>query len=279
MYPEIVSFGPFAVRGYGLMLAIGFLTGIMLAAYRAKKQGENPDHVYNLSIWIVASALIGARLYFIITHYSEFRAPANASFLSRIVIELKNMFWPVGADGVIGIGGLILYGGLIGATITTVIYLRVHRLKIARFLDILGPSLGLGEFFTRIGCFLNGCCYGMPTKNPLGIVFPDESAAGFHYPGLHIHPSQLYNSFAGLSIFLLLLGLERWKRFDGYTALWYFMLYAVARFSIDFSRYYEEEMRVFGLSQNQILSLIVFIAAGSAMTVLSLRARGNTLTR
>ena len=279
MHPDIVAFGPFAIHAYGLLLAIGFLSGIMLAAHRAKAQGENPDHIYNLSIWVVASALFGARLYYIITHYSEFRAPASASALGRIAIELKNMFWPVGMDGVVGISGLILYGGLIGATLTTVIYLRVHKLRIARFLDILGPSLGLGEFFTRIGCFLNGCCYGMPTNSFLGMKFPDESAAGFHYTGLHIHPSQLYNSFAGLAIFVLLLFFERWKRFDGYTALWYFMLYAVARFSIDFSRYYEEEMQVFGLSQNQILSLAVFLAAGIAMIVFSRRARGNTLER
>ena len=275
MHPEIIAIGPFAIRSYGLMLAIGFLTGIMFAAWRAKKAGENPDHVYNLSFWLVISSLAGARLHYVITHYDEFRANKGLSLPIRIFTELRNMFWPVGGDGQIGISGLILYGGLILATIAVAVYLKKHKLSIPKYMDLLGPSIGLGEFFTRIGCFLNGCCFGKPTESFVGVIFPETSSAGYYYPDMHIHPSQLYNSFAGLAIFALLLYLERYKRFDGFTALLFFMLYSLGRFTLDFTRYYETEMKVLGLSQNQLLSLGVFIVSGSLLLYFSKRTGKN----
>ena len=164
-----------------------------------------------------------------------------------------------------GSSGLILYGGLIAATVVTVIYLAIHRLNVLRYMDILGPSLGLGEFFTRIGCFLNGCCFGTPTDSACGVVFPPDSAAGYYYPATPIHPSQIYSSLGGLAIFAILIFLERYKKFDGFTALNFFMLYAVARFLIDFTRYYEGAMTVWGLSQNQLISIAAFVAAAVIM--------------
>jgi len=272
MHPEIISIGPFTIRSYGLMLAVAFLSGIVIAARRAKRAGENPDHIYNLSVWVVVSALLGARLYYVVTHYGEFRADRSLPFLVRVFTGLKNMFWPVGADGRVGISGLILYGGLIAATAATAVYLKRHDLSIPKYMDLIGPTLGLGEFFTRIGCFLNGCCFGKPTESWVGVVFPPSSAAGYCYPGIAIHPSQLYNAFAGLVIFFLLLFLERYKRFDGFTALLYFILYSIGRFVIDFSRYYESSMKVFGLSQNQVISLVVFAVCSSLLVYLWRRA-------
>ena len=265
MHPSVISIGPFAIRSYGLMLAIGFLTGIMFAAWRAKKAGENPDHIYNLSVWLVISSLLGARLYYIITHYYEFRAEEALTFLNRLFIEIKNMFWPVSSNGQIGISGLVLYGGLIAGTLAAAIYLYVHKLSVYKYLDLIAPSLGLGEFFTRIGCFLNGCCFGKPTECVLGMVFPENSTAGMYSPDIPIHPSQLYNSFAGLAIFVALILLERYKRFDGFTALLYFILYAIGWFFIDYTRFYESNLTFIGLSHNQIVSLVIFLTAASLL--------------
>lgn len=265
MHPDIVTFGPFSIRSYGFMLAIGFLTGILIATKRARKAGENPEHIYNLSIWLVISSLIGARLYYIITHFNEFRAEEGLSPFVRYFQELKNMFWPVGSDGQVGISGLILFGGLISATLVAVLYLKYYKLRISKYLDILAPSLGIGEFFTRIGCFLNGCCFGKPTESWVGVVFPESSAAGYFYQGTALHPAQLYSAFAGLAIFFILLALERYKRFDGFTALLYFILYSLGRFIIDFFRYYESQMIITGISQNQLLSIFVFITASFVM--------------
>jgi phosphatidylglycerol---prolipoprotein diacylglyceryl transferase len=281
MHPTIISIGPFAIRSYGLMLATGFLTGIILAAARAKKVGENVDHIYNISVWIVFSALIGARLYYVMTNYNEFRVRGEMFFLKRFALEFKNMFWPVGPSGQIGISGLILYGGLIAATFTAVIYLYRYKLSVAKFLDIIAPSLGIGEFFTRIGCFLNGCCFGKPTESPLGLIFPDNSVAGMYYPDIHIHPSQLYNSFAGLGIFLVLLYVERFKRFDGFLALVYFMMYAVIRFSTDFTRHYDSNLRFHDFTHNQVLGIIVFTISASVMIyrLKNLPAKDNMLQK
>ncbi|MFA6472824.1 MAG: prolipoprotein diacylglyceryl transferase [Candidatus Latescibacterota bacterium] len=280
MHPTIFSLGPFAVRGYGLMLAIGFFSGILFAAWRAKKAGENPDHVFNLSVWLVISSLLGSRIYYILTHFNEFRAYGDYSPIERMLIEFKRMFWPIGSDGQIGISGLIFLGGLILATIAAIVYLRYHHLRILKYLDILAPSIALGEAFTRIGCFLNGCCFGHPTHSPFGIIFPDTCAAGSYFPGVPIHPTQLYNSLVGLMIFGLLLWLERYKKFDGFTALMFFMLYSIGRFTIDFFRYYEESMQVFSLSQNQIISLILFIVSAALLIYFSKRAasKNKTLT-
>ena len=265
MHPTIISFGPLAIRSYGLMLAAGFLTGITIAAWRAKRIGENPEHIYNLSVWMVVSSLLGARLYYVVTHYNEYRAGKGVPLIQRIFIEAKNMFWPVGSDGRVGIDGLVLYGGIILATIAAAVYLKRHKLGVSKYMDIMAPSLGIGEFFTRIGCFFNGCCFGHPTESWFGMVFPDSSTAGYYYPDMHIHPSQLYNSFAGLSILVLLLVLERFKKFDGFTALLYFVLYSAGRFVIDFTRHYEKRLTFYGLSHNQILSIFVFIIAAGLL--------------
>ncbi|MFC1607076.1 prolipoprotein diacylglyceryl transferase [Candidatus Latescibacterota bacterium] len=272
MHPTIISIGPFAIRSYGLLLAIGFFLGILLAAKRARKIGENPDHIYNLSVWVVLSSLIGARLYYIASFYHEFRADDAETLTARIFTEMKNMFWPVGSDGQVGISGLVLYGGLIFATITATVYFKRNRLNIPLYMDIIAPSIGLGEFFTRIGCFLNGCCFGKPTDFFLSVVFPRESAAGYYFPDMHIHPTQLYNSLAGLSIVVILLSLERFKKFNGHTALLYFILYSIGRFTIDNYRYYSNSLTWGEFSHNQVYSMIVIVIAGSLFAWLHIRA-------
>lgn len=276
MHPSIFHLGPLDIRSYGLMLAIGFLAGITLAAKRAEKDGGNPDHIYDLSIWVVISALIGARVYYIVTHFSEFAANPSLPFFTRLFVDFKNMFWPF-SNGQIGISGLVLLGGLLGATAVTAIYLKMHKLSIPRYMDYIGPSLGLGEFFTRIGCFLNGCCYGKPTDSFCGIVFPDDSAAGMFYPGMHIHPTQLYQSLAGLLICVLLIYLERYRTFYGFTSLLYFMFYSIARFATDFFRYYEPNLTFFGLSHNQLLSLAMFTVSVVLFVYFNMKFKKRTI--
>lgn len=276
MHPTLLKIGPFAARSYGFMLALGFFAGIMLSAWRAKKSGENPDHIYNLAVWVVLSSILGARIYYIITHYSEFMAVEYHSLVQRFFIEMKNMFWPVGDGGQVGISGLVLYGGLIGATLVTWLYLRIHKLNVLIYMDFIAPALGLGQFFTRIGCFLNGCCFGRPTESVFGILFPQDSAAGMYFPGMSIHPAQLYSSLAGLAICAALLLLERYKRFHGYSAMLYFIFYAISRFFIDFTRYYEPHVRLFGFSHNQLVSIAVLVIAVPLFVYFSRRARSAT---
>ncbi len=275
MHPEIISFGPFAIRSYGLFLAVGFMVGILFAAWRARKAGQNPEIVYNLSVWIILSSLIGARLYYVVTHYDEFRAAPGLPLMNRLVREFLNMFWPVGVNGQIGINGLVFYGGLIAATLATAIYLRMHRINIPRFMDILAPSLGIGIFFTRIGCFMNGCCFGKPTDSAIGVYFPPDSAAGYFYPDQALYPTQLFQSAWGIVIFLALVLIDRYKKFNGFTALAFFMIYAVARFEVDFFRVYEPNLYFLGLSHNQWISIVTFSVTGALMLFLSFRTKSS----
>jgi phosphatidylglycerol:prolipoprotein diacylglycerol transferase len=137
--------------------------------------------------------------------------------------------------------------------------------------DVMAPSLGLGLMITRIGCFLNGCCFGLPTDGPLGICFPAGSEAArtalslvaghAHGDCVPIHPAQLYSSFAGLLILASLLLFDRRRHFEGAVFALFLLLYGLKRFTVDLFRYYEDAMTVAGLSVNQWLSIGLVAAA------------------
>ena len=256
MHPELFRLGPFAVRSYGLLLALSFFIGIFWSIKRAKKAGVNPKYVLDLAIVIFISSIAGARLFYVIFHLNEFKD------------HWLDIISPIQSSGDLGIGGLSMLGGVVLAITSGILYLRLKKLNVWQVADIVAPSFPLGIFLTRIGCFLNGCCFGKPApENSLGIVFPDNSPAGFIYPGIHIYPTQLFSSFKGLAILTLLLFLERFKRFHGYSFWLMLGLFGIGRFLVDFYRYYEPSMILMtigkiDLSVNQGVSvLIVFISA------------------
>lgn len=257
MHPVILKLGPVAIHGYGLMLAVSFLVGIYLAARRAKKAGIDPEQIMNLSLYIIVSSVVGARLFYVIFHWEEYAG------------NLWALVSPIQEGRVVGIFGLVLYGGVILATLVGMAYILRRRLPLWRVADVVAPSIALGVFFTRLGCFLNGCCFGVPSDSPWAVVFPLASPAGSTFPGLPLHPTQLYSSLYGLAIFGMLLGLERFKRFDGFTFWLFIMLYALARFLVDFVRYYEPSMTVLGgLSVNQAISIVLFAMGGAVLVTL-----------
>ncbi len=147
---------PLRFYGYGLMLVLGFLLGIVIAQRRARRMGENPDLLVHCGILALIGGVIGARIAFVIENWRSFRGAPLSQVMN------------------ITSGGLIYYGGVILATILVLAYLRVKRLPIRRFLDILAPSLMIGLAFGRAGCTLNGCCYGGPASAnwPLAMQFP-----------------------------------------------------------------------------------------------------------
>ena len=252
MHPNLFKIGPLEIHSYGLMLAISFLLGILLAMHRAKKQNIEPDRIMDLSVVIVISAILGARFLYVIFHLEEFRG------------HWSDMINPFQSNGQIGIAGLTMLGGVLAALLFSILYLKIKKLPILKITDILAPSMGLGIFITRIGCFLNGCCYGTPTSSSWGMIFPPEGAAGYHFTNIPIHPTQLYSSFYGLIIFVSLLLIERWKKFDGFLLYSFFVFYGISRFIVDFYRYYEESMVIFTIgnlpiSLNQGISLLMFL--------------------
>jgi len=196
VHQTILKIGAFELRAYGLALAISFLLGILLAIKRGKKRGIDSNNIMDLAVLIVIGAIVGSRFLYVIAHLDEFKG----RWLDTIN--------PFQSTGQIGIAGLTMLGGVILALILSIIYLRVKKLPVLKFADAIMPSVALGIFITRIGCFLNGCCFGLPTTGPFGVIFPPDSVAGSLYPHIHIHPTQLYSSLDGLLILVLLFMVE-----------------------------------------------------------------------
>jgi len=166
-------------------------------------------------------------------------------------------------------------GGFIAAVVFGMLYLKIKKLPFLKIADIIAPAIGLGIFITRIGCFLNGCCYGVPTESKFGMIFPSESPAGFAFPNQAIHPAQLYSSFYGLIILGALLVIERYKKFDGFLLFVFFILYGISRFIVDIFRYYETSMILFQMgnftiSVNQGISILM-VLFGSVLIFIYLK--------
>ncbi len=151
------------VRGYGLMLLLGITTGVGLAMYRARQGGLDPEIILSLAVWLVVCGVVGARLFYVVEYWDQ-------SFAGRgprdTLLEILN----------IPAGGLVIYGGLIGAAIGFAAFMHKHRLPMLAMADLIAPSMAIGLAFGRIGCFLNGCCYGGQTDLPWHVTFPEYSS-------------------------------------------------------------------------------------------------------
>lgn len=220
------------INSYGLMMAIGFLLGIHLASRRGKREGFEPEVMVDVGWIAIISGVLGARLLFVLQNWK--------SFANRPMDILR-----------VDQGGLVFYGGFLAATMVVSVFIRKKGLSIAKTLDIVTPSLALGLGFTRIGCFLNGCCWGDICRNPnypLSVRFPEGSFAycqhldQYHLirqgdmVSLPVHPTQLYSSATAFVLFLLISFLYRYKRRDGEVLAGFAVLYSIARFTLEFFR-------------------------------------------
>ncbi len=160
MYPDLfeIPFVHLTVKSYGLMMVIGFLSCVWLITRLSRDFTFNPQHITNAALYSLVGGVVGARLFFVVHYFDKFRSSPLEVFA----------IWQ---------GGLELAGGVVAAIIVIVFYLRYHKLPIRRYLDVLAIGLMLALVFGRIGCFLNGCCYGKPTELPWGVRFPYNSFA------------------------------------------------------------------------------------------------------
>ncbi|SYZ73325.1 Prolipoprotein diacylglyceryl transferase [Candidatus Zixiibacteriota bacterium] len=250
MYPELFKIGPISIRAYGVMLTISFLLGVIYVYKMSKKKNIPFDPLLTLAYIMIFGGVFGARLFYVLFHLDEFKN----DWLSSI-----NPFH----SGQFGIAGLNLYGGVVVAVILSFLYIRVKRLPLFATLDLFAPTVGLGLIFTRVGCFLNGCCFGTPTNLPWGVSFPVGSIPYYIFGTEHLHPAQLYSSLYGLLLFLVLHWRLKHKIFDGQAVGLYFMIEAVFRYLIEYVRYYETEMHFsfFGMepTYNQLISILLFL--------------------
>ena len=260
MYPELFRIGSFPVNTYGVFLAIAFLCAILITARVAERDGLPRDRVYDLCLWMLLAGLVGSKILMMFVE-PEYRADP----------------WQLLSLDFLRSGG-VFYGGLLGAVAAGYFLMKRYKLPWWKTADACAPGIAIGNFFGRQGCFAAGCCWGKPTTLPWGVKF---SELGHEITGVpidaHLHPTQLYESFAMLLVFFFLLWLHKRKSFSGQVVLAYALLYSVIRFSIEFVR---DDPRgdllglttLTGLSTSQMISLVVGI---SALVILIIRLKNR----
>ncbi len=229
------------------------------------------------------SSLVGARLTYFVFHVDEFREPAKIEWIepepsldgvdSVTTTEMYtvpgSIRWldiinPFQSDGTIGIAGLVFLGGVLFAIPTAWLYLKRKKIPFFKITDVMVPFLALGIGIARIGCFMNGCCYGLPTDLPWGIVFPSHCAAGSTFPDTHIHPTQLYAILYCFAIAALLLLWSKRRKFEGELLAVFFVLYGLARALNESIRYYRSGMVVahidsMAITVSMVISIVMVI--------------------
>jgi phosphatidylglycerol:prolipoprotein diacylglycerol transferase len=263
MYPELFRIGSFPINTYGVFLAIAFLCAILIAVKLAARDGLPREKIYDLSLWMLLASLVGSKVLMLFTE-PEYR-DHPMQLLSLDFLR----------------SGGVFYGGLIGAVLMGYFLMKRYKLPWWKTADACAPGIAVGNFFGRQGCFAAGCCWGKPTSLPWGVKFTE---LGHEITGVptenYLHPTQLYESFAMLIVFGVLLWLHKRKRFDGQVILLYALLYSVVRFTIEFFR---DDPRgdilglttLTGLSTSQMISVIVGIVS---LVMLIIRWRRSNAT-
>lgn len=262
MYPELFNVGPVTVYSYGVLLAVSYLLGLQLARWRASKWGLDGNRVLDLGIYIIIAALLGAKLLLLVVDFDQFR---------RSPAEIVTIFR----------SGGVFYGGLILALLVAFWYIHKHRMPFWTTCDVFAPGIALGLVTGRLGCLAAGCCYGARTDVPWAITFHNPLAAAQGTPlGVPLHPTQLYESAAALLILVALLVFERKGRpFAGRTMWMFMLLYAVARFVIEFYRG-DPRGEVFNvLSTSQFISLVLAPLSLGMLIYLSRGTSGHEIHR
>ena len=245
MHPILFEIGGFPVYTYGLLLAAAYLLGLQFAIVRSRSRGLDQSRVMDLGIWIIVSALVGAKAMLLVVERDRFGWSWT---------DLVNLFRSAG----------VFYGGLIAAVVVALIYLKRHRMPVWTVTDVFAPGIALGHVIGRLGCLLAGCCFGRVAPGlPWAITFHSEFAAQNVGTPLEqpLHPTQLYEAGAELLILgFLLLTERRGRPFPGRTFWSYMLLYAVSRFIIEFYRGDSRgDVDFFGslLSTSQFVSVVL----------------------
>ncbi len=229
MYPVLFNVGPFPVMAYGFFVAVGVIVGIAVVMREARRIDYNPDMILDLALYMVVAGVAGSRLAYVAIEWERYVDNPWA------ILQV----WE---------GGLSFFGALGLCLLVVIWFTRRRRIRLTALGDLLALGVAAGYPFGRIGCFLNGCCYGLPTAGWWGVAFPFDEVVR--------HPTQLYSAGFGVLIFLFLWVIRGRKPFDGYLMLMYLILYSAYRFIIDFWRT-SPPSGLEGLTLGQAVSLTV----------------------
>lgn len=247
MYPllfEIPVLGGIRIYSYGVLAAAGFLIGILWIARQGKKMGVDPNLVMDLSFYVILAALVGSRILYILVEWRR--------YLAHPLDILK--IWE---------GGLVFYGGLIGAMFASLVYLRRHHQGFLKIADLFMPGVALGHAIGRIGCLFAGCCYGREAPHFFAAITYPRTLFSLAPAGIPLYPSPLMEMTTELVIFLFLAYKSRRKKFDGQIFLLYIVLYSMARSVLEVFR--GDSIRGFvvpgWISTSQLVSIILILVA------------------
>jgi len=243
MFPRLISIGNFWVPTYGVLVAMGFLVALFITVRLAKSAGLAPDLIANLGIYCGIAGLLGGKLAMFLFDWRTYWNHPDQIF-TRETLQAAGVY----------------QGGLVLALIVAAWYMHHHRLPWLETLDVFAPGVALGHGIGRLGCLAAGCCWGVPTKLPWGIVFRNPQAnemTGVPL-GVPLHPTQVYEALAEAAIFGFLLWRIRRPHPAGEIMGLYLVLYSVARFLIEFVREHEQATQL-GLSLTQWIAIGTFL--------------------
>ena len=246
----IPVFGGLKVFGYGSMLVLAFIGSTWLAAWRARREKLNPDVILDMAFWIFFIGLVGARLLYCFQYWGD-----QVKTVWDVV-----QYWK---------GGIVYYGGILGGTLAFFVYRHFRPFPLRPYLDALAPAIMVGTLFGRLGCFLNGCCYGDQCNLPWAVSFPrfsppwdDQHTHGLipadAARSLPVHPTQLYSSLDSLIILVLLTAFYPLRRRDGEVLGLLMVTYPITRFLIEYLRN-DEGVFFAGFTISQNISIVLLL--------------------
>ena len=227
--PKTLYIGSFSIAIYGIIIALSMLLGIVMAAKMAPRLGVDPDKIWDISVWIIIFAIVGARIYYVIFFWDFYKDDPLQIFNLRR-------------------GGLAIYGGIIACVILIIVYSKKHGISWKRMLDTIMFGLVLGQITGRWGKFFNREVFGEYTDSLLAMRLPVEAVremdisasiaehmqAGTNF--IQVHPTFLYESLWNIGVLLIMLWFVGKRKFDGEITLLYFTGYGIGRAWIEFIR-------------------------------------------
>ncbi|OPJ56848.1 prolipoprotein diacylglyceryl transferase [Alkalithermobacter paradoxus] len=225
MNPVAFSILGVDIRWYGILISTGIILGILLAVKQGRKLDINEDKLIDLYLIAVPSAIVGARIYYVIFNWAYYKGD---------ILKIIN----------IRSGGLAIHGGIIGGVIAAYIYCKVNKIDFNTILDISAPSLILGQAIGRWGNFFNQEAYGRPTNLPWAITVD----------GVKVHPTFLYESLWNICLFLFLIRFRDKAKYRGQVFIYYAGIYSVGRFIVESFRI--DSLMIGPLRTAQVISIL-----------------------